>query len=306
MFRFIVTAFSGLILLCAANCVLAQDLATKDSAAVEKAVVQVTQNFVKAFNSGKIDDLAGLFFDGAHFIDDAGNAHTGQAAIADAFTRFFKNFPGATSKMTTDSVWLVGPALAIEEGRRVVTTKDGKSSAATEYTLVMMKHEGKWKIASAREMIDDSLLTPHDRLKPLSWLVGDWVDEGADAVVSISCKWSEDKNFLLVEFAARVEGRPALKSTQRIGWDPMTQKIKSWVFDSDGGYGTGLWSQIDERWVVKSTAVLPDGQTGAATLMLEPRDKDSYIMKGFDRFRGNEVESDFEITIVRKPPAPGK
>ena len=123
-------------------------------------------------------------------------------------------------------------------------------------------------------------------------------------MVQISCRWSEDKNYLLVDFNAQVQGKPALKSTQRIGWDPLNEKIKSWVFDSDGGHGEGIWSQIDNRWVIKSTAVLPDGQTGSATIVLEPRDKDSYLMKGFDRIRGKTAEPDFEVTIVRRPPAP--
>ncbi|MBN2293368.1 MAG: SgcJ/EcaC family oxidoreductase [Pirellulales bacterium] len=306
MIRIVTTALLGVVFLSNANCALSQDSTLPKSSTDKEAVRMVTQNFETAFNSGKIDKIVDLFYDGAQIVDDAGGVHKGRTAITDVLTSFFKKFPHSTSKMTSDSIWLISPALAIDEGRRLVTTEDGKASAATRYTLVMIKHDGKWKIASAREVEDDALLTPHDRLEPLAWLVGDWVDEGSDAVVSINCKWAEDKNFLLVKFTAKVEGRPALKSSQRIGWDPMTHKIKSWVFDSDGGYGTGLWSQVDDRWVVKSTAVLPDGQTGAATLMLEPRDKDSYIMKGFDRFRGDEAEPDFEITIVRKPPAPGK
>ena len=58
--------------------------------------------------------------------------------------------------------------------------------------------------------------------------------------------------------------------------------------------------------MIKSTAVLPDGQTGSATIVLEPRDKDSYLMKGFDRIRGKTAEPDFEVKIVRRPPAPAK
>ena len=208
--------------------------------------------------------------------------------------------------MTADSVWMVSPGLAIEEGRRVVSTKDDRPSAAMRYTLVMIKQQGEWKIASGREVEDDDSLSPHDRLKPLAWLVGDWVDEGSDAVIQISCKWSDDKNYLLVDFNAKVQGKPALKSSQRIGWDPLTEKIKSWVFDSDGGHGEGIWSQVENRWVIKSTAVLPDGQTGSATIVLEPQDKDSYLMKGFDRIRGKTAEPDFEVKIVRRPPAPAK
>jgi hypothetical protein len=208
--------------------------------------------------------------------------------------------------MTANSVWMVSPGLAIEEGKRVVSTKDDQASAATRYTWVMMKQQGAWKIASGREVEDDDSLSPHDRLKPLAWFVGDWVDEDSDAVIQISCKWSEDRNYLLVDFNAKIQGKPALKSSQRIGWDPLTGKIKSWVFDSDGGHGEGIWSQIENRWVIKSTAVLPDGQVGSATIVLEPQGKDSYLMKGFDRIRGKTAERDFEVKIVRRPPSPAK
>lgn len=279
---------------------------TTGAGADEQSVRQVSQNLVAAFNAGDVDKVAALFFGGAELVDDAGNVHKGVTAIKDILRQFFEKFPGATSTMTADSVWMVGPAMAIEEGRRVVSAKNGQSAAATRYTLVLMKDEGAWKIAAAREGLDEEAFSPHDRLKPLAWLLGDWVDEGSDAVVQITCKWSDDKNFLLVDFNAKVQGRPALKSTQRIGWDPLTQQIKSWVFDSDGGHGEGMWSQVDDHWVIKSTAVLPDGRTGSATIMLEPREKDSYVMKGFDRIRGGTAEPDFEVTIVRSPPAPAK
>jgi hypothetical protein len=129
--------------------------------------------------------------------------------------------------MTADSVWMIGPTLAIEEGLRVVSTKNDQASAATHYTLVLMKEQGAWKIASGREVYDDDSLSPHDRLKTLAWLVGDWVDESSEAVVQISCKWSDDKDVLLADFDAQVQGKPALKSSQRIGWDPLTGKVKS-------------------------------------------------------------------------------
>ncbi len=310
MSRITIPVLAALIAISGASLARGQEAAPAAPAgaagADEQAVRQVTQTFVKAFNAGDAEKAAALFFSGAELIDDAGNVHKGAAAIKDVLGSFFAKFPGATSTMSTDSVWMVSPGLAIDEGRRVVSTKDDRSSAATRYTLVMMKQQGQWKIASAREVEDDDSLSPHERLKPLAWLVGDWVDEGSDAVIQMSCKWSEDKNYLLVDFDAKVLGKPEMKSSQRIGWDPLTGKVKSWVFDSDGGYGEGIWSQVENRWVIKSTAVLPDGQTGSATIVLEPRDKDSYVMKGFDRIRGKTAEPDFEVKIVRRPPAPAK
>jgi uncharacterized protein (TIGR02246 family) len=309
MLRISISALAALVILFCATFGTAQDAGPAPAATArseEQAVRQVTQNMVKAFNDGNAEKIVELFFSGAELIDDAGSSYKGTAAIKTAFAKFFEKFPGATSTMEASSDWMVGPTLAIEEGRRVVSTKGDQSTAATRYTLVMIKDRGQWKIASAKEVDDDDSLSPHDRLKPLGWLAGDWVDEDSDAVIQISCKWSEDKNYLLVEHQSKVQGKPEMKSSQRIGWDPLTQKIKSWVFDSDGGHGEALWTQVDDRWVIKSTAVLPDGQTGSATIVLESQGKDAYLMKGFDRIRGKTAEGNFEVKIVRRPPAPAK
>lgn len=272
---------------------------------VAQAVGQVLERFTAAFNAGNADKIGELFLAEAEVVDEEGTVTQGRKEIRDLFARFFEQFPGATTSLASDSTRSVGPSLMIVEGRRVVTTQDRQATVATRCVLVLLKQPDSWKIASAREQEDDSL-SPHERLGVLSWLVGDWMDEGSDSVVRITCRWSEDQNFLQVDFAAQVEGRPALKSHQRIGWDPLTGKIKSWVFDSDGGHGEALWTQVENRWVVKSSAVLPDGRVGSATLILEPQDKDRYLMKGFDRLQGDVALPNFEVAIVRTPPEPDK
>ena len=125
---------------------------------------------------------------------------------------------------------------------------------------------------SVREVPDDPEPTPHDRLEPLAWLVGDWVDEDAEAAITIACRWDESGNFLLADFAAKVSGETMIESKQRLGWDPLAESVRSWVFDSDGGYGEGRWTDVDGKWIIKSTAVLPDGTTGSATIYFEPID----------------------------------
>ena len=40
--------------------------------------------------------------------------------------------------------------------------------------------------------------------------------------------------------------------------------------------------------------------------MLEPSSKDKYVMKGFDRIRGDNAEPDFEVTIVRQTAGTGE
>jgi len=39
---------------------------------------------------------------------------------------------------------------------------------------------------------------------------------------------------------------------QIIGWGPAAKQMRSWVFDSDGGFGTVIWSKKDKSHKVQS------------------------------------------------------
>jgi len=272
----------------------------------EQAVLQLSQRMVQAYNGGQAKAIAAAFLPDGEAVDEAGNVYQGRGQLEQVFTKFFEKFPGAKLTLDVASIRVPGPGLAVEDGMRKVVTKDGTGKAATRYTLMYVKREGQWLIASAREFTADEEPTPHERLQPLAWLAGDWVDENAESVVLMSCRWSEDKNFLLMDYTAKIQGRSAMTTSQRIGWDPLHKRIRSWAFDSDGGYGDAHWTVIDSGWVLKSSAVFPNGQTGSATLFVEPVDKDKFVMRGFDRIAGDETMDDYEVTIVRRPPTPSK
>jgi uncharacterized protein (TIGR02246 family) len=269
------------------------------------AIHAADERLVKAFNAGKADEVAALFHPQAEFTDEEGVTYQGRPAIQELLAKFFAKFPGVKVTLEVDSIRVTGP-VALEEGVRTTITKDETDGARVFYTAVRTKVGNDWLIVSLGDAADDSGLTPHDLLEPLAFLVGDWVNEGNDAVVKISYRWSEDQNFLLGDFHVTRAGTVVMHSTQRIGWDPLTGKVRSWLFDSDGGFGEGHWTHVDGSWVIKSTAVLPDGQTGSATITLTPQGKDRYTLKGSDRFAGDERADDFEHVISRQPPQPAK
>jgi len=301
-FRFQVIGASILLLLGSAvwvSPVVGQDDATV--AAIRKNAEQLS----KAFNAGKPDDFVALFLAKGELIDEEGNAYVGQAAIKDILTKYFAKYPGAKMTAAIETIRLLGP-LAIEEGTRTTSTKDGVSKAEARYLTIWVKGNNAWQIASTREFANDPIPTSHDRLEALAWLVGDWVNEGVDAVVEISYRWSEDKNFLLGEFKITPPGKPAVKSSQRIGWDPALGKIRSWLFDADGGFAEGVWTQVEDEYVIKSNSVNPDGEAASATVTLSVIDKDHFSMEGTERIVGESREPDFEITVTRRAPAPRK
>jgi uncharacterized protein (TIGR02246 family) len=285
---------------------VAEDQAAAQNTALsplEEAVVRESETTVKAFNAGDAAALGGMFLETGELVDEAGNVHTGKAAITELFTGFFGKYPKATLEMLVDSARPVGGTLAVEEGQRRITTAAGET-AQVRYVAVRSKLGDRWPIASYREFAADPLPTPREALQGAAWIVGDWVDESPEGRTEISFRWSDDGNFLIGDYVMSAAGAGESRSTQRIGWDPASGQVRSWTFDDDGGFTEGRWERTDEGWAVASQATMPDGTTGSATLTISVKDADHFIVRGTDRIVGDVAEPDFEMTITRRPPRP--
>ena len=80
-----------------------------------------------------------------------------------------------------------------------------------------------------------------------------------------------------------------------------THKSAARVFDSDGGFGTGLWSRDENEWVVKMQQVLPDGGLGSMTNVYEMVDGNTYRWRSIDRHVGDSpLPNVGPVRIVRK------
>jgi len=272
---------------------------------LEKAVLGEAETTVKAFNAGDAAGLAGMFEPTGELVDEDGNVFTGREQITALFKNFFERFPGAGLEMEVASVRPLGESLAVEEGVRRITADAGAAAAQMRYVAMRTKQGDRWPIVSYREFADDPIPTPREMLAALEWLVGDWVDESSEGRTAISYRWSEDGNFLVGEYTLAAAGRPAAKSVQRIGWDPVEGVLRSWTFDADGGFSEGEWAAGDDGWIVRSEATMPDGTTGSAIVSLAVKDADHFVVESTDRIVGGAVEPDFRLVIARRPPAPG-
>ncbi len=270
---------------------------------VKKEIEAISQQMVTAFNSAKPEEIASLFLPAGELIDEGGTVHRGPTEIRELLVQFFQKFPGAKVSVETDSVRSVGPVV-IQEGSKI-TTKYGITSNV-QFTAVLTKTDKGWQIASLRDFPEELQPTANEQLQVLQWLVGDWVNEGADARVKISYRWSEDGNFLLGEFQVFDGSNLVSKSSQRIAWDPILGTPRSWLFDSDGGFSEATWIALEDgRWVLRSSAVLPNATTGSATLTLTPADATRFTFAGTSRLIGNVLEEDFELIVVKKAPTAG-
>lgn len=265
--------------------------------------------FQKAFNEGKADEFASFFLPDGEFVDEQGAVYSGRAAIQELMTGYFKDFPGMQLAITVESLRQLGADLLIEEGTREIFSPDSEAPVAkVRYVSVRSKRDGKWLLATVREFNEDPAPTPGEQLAPLGFLVGDWVNQGVDATLKINFRWSEDGNFLIGEFENFANGQSQGKATQRFGWDPIHQQVRSWLFEPDGAYSDGLWSPTEKGWLCKSSSVLPDGTAGSAIVEVVVEDDDHFTLKGRDRVIGGSADADYEVKVVRqveKPAATG-
>jgi len=273
----------------------------------EQAIKALLDTFVTAFNAGNAEAAAATYTETAVLVDEQGERVEGRAAIRARLAASFADNPRSTIAIQVDALRLLGPETALEVGRTTITPAAGaRAPEITRFTAVYVKQGGQWRQAAVRDELAHDL-APHDRLKELEWLVGDWVNESQDAVVSTSCTWAKGGNFLDREFTMKTEGRPVLSGTQRIGWDPLKRQFKTWIFDSEGGHGEGYFTRNGNKWMVKVEGAGQDGQPVSATNIITRLGKDRMSWQSTERTLGGAaVPGIDEFTIVRKPPEAGK
>ncbi|TVQ00947.1 MAG: SgcJ/EcaC family oxidoreductase [Planctomycetaceae bacterium] len=279
--------------------------AAESEDALIDAVAAVEEAFTKAFNAAQPEALLELFAPEAELITEVGNLYRGREELKSAFTRFFEEFPGTKVGLDIESIRPLGANLAIEEGTRFLGTED-EILARVRYVAILTKQDDKWLLSSIREFDDTPAPTVTGRLEPLAWMVGDWVSESPELTVKIEYRWADEESFLIGKFVATAGDEVVMKSEQRIGWDATTNKVRSWMFDADGGFAQGYWTPLEEGWVIKSQATSPDGTIGFATVTISEVDENHFRMVGSDRIVGDDRLEDFELVVTKAPPTPAE
>ena len=275
-------------------------LSTRD--ADEKLVRQIAENFEKAYNAHDAKALSALFTADAEIVSEFGTVTQGRADIGKAFASIFDDYPETKISVAIKSIRMVSPGVAIEDGTTTTINDPGEAEELSRYTVVHVRQDGKWLMASARDLSEEA---SEESLAQLEWMVGDWVDESPDGLVTTLTRWTDNHRFLLSEFTIQVAGRPVMNGTQRIGWDPLAKVIRSWVFDSEGGFVEGVYSRSGNQWMAKMTGVTSDGQPALATNVITLVSRDRMTWESRDRAIGGETQADVEpVMVVRKPPKP--
>ncbi|HEV3203884.1 MAG TPA: SgcJ/EcaC family oxidoreductase [Gemmataceae bacterium] len=268
-----------------------------DRAAIRKA----TEEYCAAFNQGDVDGFLASWDANAEYVNEAGKATRGRKALEALFRKSLEANKGSKLKVQMTSLRFAKPDLALADGSTIVTAADGTKDT-DQFTSVWIKTDGRWLISSIHDLPgegESASLSSSEQLKQLEWLVGDWTDTVEKVDVRISCRWAENQKFLVLKYDVKQADKD-FTLDQRIGWDPANGQIRSWYFDSMGGFGEGLWTRNGNLWISETSGLLPDGRAGSARNIMRFVNEKSWVFQSTDREVDGVPIADVEVGFARQ------
>ncbi len=263
----------------------------------ERAIRRAAQSYIAALDRGDAEELARYWIEDGDFVDETGMSHPASELIADAAQAVdAKSRPHV--KLVESRIRFLNDDAAIEDGTSEVTPPGGGSATRGRFSAIWVRSAGRWKLASLREAPIGRVNEPV-RLADLEWMIGDWKATSGETTLESTARWNATKTFLLRDLKVSRGGEIVYLVAQRIGWDPLSRKLKSWIFDSDGGYGEGNWTRQGDDWAIQSTGVLPDGRQVLASGTLVREGSDSFTWKSSRSGIDGEPGRNVSVTFVR-------
>jgi uncharacterized protein (TIGR02246 family) len=265
------------------------------------AIRETAAVFVKAFNARDAKAIAALWMENADYRDETGSFYHGRDAIEKKYAAFFAEHSGAEMKieLSLESLRLITPELAVEDGVGIVSPPVPGPPVAGRYTATHIRQDGKWLLASVREW-QIEVETNYSHLTPLEWLIGHWVGNAADRTTHTTFEWTKNKNFIKRTFTTKKgdEDFTMTTGTQLIGFDGSKDAIRSWLFDSDGGFVESAWSIVENGFRGHATSVLVDGSVAHSTDLLTRITDDEFTIQSVNRTIDGESVPDGDVMKV--------
>lgn len=278
---------------------------TPEIAGLQKAAA----DFVTAYNTHDATAVAALFAENGEMTDLSGTRLTsGREAIQARYQEIFSDKPLYIA-IDVDSVRLVAPNLAIEDGTFHLTPADDESAPpqSTTYTAVLMQDSaGAWRIASTRSLKDVTEAAGH--LATLAdVLKGEWTYRDSEGVrLDLAFGWDSSGTSITGEMLTTAADAEPQAGNIRISWDASKQQIVSWMFDAQGGFTHGFWTPTDKGWLIRSEGTTANGETLSACQQLTTEGSDTLIWAASQRIVDGQNLPDKTLRIVRQAPEPSE
>lgn len=274
--------------------------AQQNNSADEKAIRTVAQAFQEAFNKQDAATMAAQWTSDASYLNPVtGESAEGREAIEKLFKDKFAKEKKRRLEITIKSIEFPGTDEAIENGVMKMTI-EGQPAQQLAYEMGYVKENGKWFVNSINEIQLQEAPSHFEQLKELAFLIGKWQDSDDNVDILFDTQWDKYKNFITQAFTMKVLGQDDIEGKQIIAWDAVNNVIRSWIFDSDGGYGEGKWEKLDKSWYAAMKFNLGDGAVASATNIYTPVNANSYTFASVEREADGEILPDLDPVTVEK------
>jgi uncharacterized protein (TIGR02246 family) len=278
---------------------IGQDTPNQDNA--EAAIRKVGAEYVEAFNGRDAKKLATYWSPEAVYVNRiSGEEVVGREAIAAQFTSLFETDANLKLAVDVESIQLVSPNVAAEHGQASFLVPDATPEKVA-YTAVYVRRDGSWLLDRVTDKESQAANAHYEQLKQLEWFIGSWVDQDENIRIVTDCNWTKNKHYITRTFTVSAADDVELSGMQIIGWDAGSKQIRSWTFDSDGGFAQGVWSKSNDRWYVHKKGTTADGETTTAVNHVTPVDDDTFAFQSTQRtLAGKLLPNINEVLVVRQ------
>jgi uncharacterized protein (TIGR02246 family) len=244
--------------------------------------------YIAAFNRADLKALSDLYAEDVQFTTDDGVVISGRTAVVDGLAKYFAKAKGAKIEVQVESARLLTPDVLAENGLSTVISAQGNRDA-TRFTVTYVKKGDDWFIAQVSESAPPPVDAAAQALGELGWMIGTWKDEAPGFTVETKVAWTKSNHFIRRSFTVTRAGSNTVEGTEIIGYDPAAGQLRSWVFDSEGGFGESTWRQEGNKWLTNVKATGPDGSQSTAQHVITKIDDDKYSWESVNRTRNGEV-----------------
>jgi uncharacterized protein (TIGR02246 family) len=239
------------------------------------------RKYQEVYDRGDAKALASFYAEDIDYIDQDGVEVKGRAEMEKLLVENFQANPGAKIAIKIDEVKQVTPDVQVNRGVATVTSTNG-TTESTRYVAVLVKKADRWQVSQLTQTAAPAP-SAYSQLEALKWLIGNWENKDGDQTVETKVKWAGDKNFLVRTFKLRGAEEAETDGWEIAGWDPDRQQIRSWIFDSNGGFGESSWSYDGGHWLIGASNVLPDGSRSTAENVLTKVDDNKFTWESRNR-----------------------
>ena len=203
-----------------------------------------------------------------------------------------------------DSLRLLSPGAAIEDGHAMLELESGHAGAAgtTKYVAVHVKVGGKWLMSTVRDSLIEASPSQRD-MGDLEWLIGTWIGEDYGSHTESVCRWVLNKNFIERTYTVKHPDEMTSSGIQIIGFNPQGGHVQSWNFSSDGGFSLGVWSRQAKGWSAEISGTTGNGTSTTAMNLLTRIDDNAYSWKSVSRTAGGVSIHDTDEVVIKRSKA---